>query len=185
MSNNVRRRCGGWWWCHCRSGLPSSWRPKAGRWWRARCGTAEAEAEMVGDFDPPSLRAQPFATRRRAPSMIKSAHGQSRRANFVSSLRKDCCREVDTCTTSRRAPGDPAHQRGSLDVQSVFRRVEDHRRLRTLFGAASGCDGTASCRYLTARPFGCAGFPGKHRQQSRLDALVDCSGQGGPRASSA
>jgi hypothetical protein len=69
---------------------------------------------------------QPFATRRgsrRAPSMIKSAHGQSRRANFVSSLRKDCCREVDTCTTSRRAPCDPAHQRGSLDVQPVFRRV--------------------------------------------------------------
>jgi hypothetical protein len=122
---------------------------------------------------------QPFATRResrRAPSMIKSAHGQSRRANFVSSLRKDCCREVDTCTTSRRAPGDPAHQRGSLDVRSVFRRVEDHRRLRTLFGAASGCDGTAPCRYLAARPFGCAGFPGKHRQQSQLDAFVDCSG---------
>jgi len=64
---------------------------------------------------------------------------------------------------------------------------EDHRtsnlfhgELKTkdygLFGAASRCDGTAPCQYFTARPFGCAGFPGKHGQQSQLGALVDYSG---------
>lgn len=62
--------------------------------------------------------------------------------NFVSSLRKDCCWEVDACPTSCGARGDAAHQRRSLDVASVFadelRTIDDYGRLSTRLRAAMG-----------------------------------------------
>ena len=115
--------------------------------------------------------------------MIILTHGRGSRTNFVSSLRKDSGREVDACTTSRRSPEDLAYQRGPLDVESIFWRLEDDRRLRTLFGAASRCHRTAHCGYFTPRPFYCSGFPSEHCQQPQLDALVDYSIWRGPRAS--
>jgi hypothetical protein len=120
----------------------------------------------------------------RGRSVLPLAYGIGQRPHFVSSLRKDCCREVDACTMPCGPPGDAAHQRRSLDLASVCRGAKDNRRLRTSFGAAARCDGAAHCRYFTARPFHCPGFPGKHWQHSRLDAFVDCSIWRGPRASS-
>src|ERR1700738_1933202 len=51
-------------------------------------------------------------------SVILFAYGISSRTNLVSSLRKDCRWEVDAGTTPCGAPGDLAHQRRSLDVES-------------------------------------------------------------------
>jgi hypothetical protein len=117
------------------------------------------------------------------PCVIFLDHGTGSRNNLVSSLRKDCCREVHACTTPCGAPGDPAHHSRSLDVESVPYRGADNRRLRTSFRAASRRDRAAHCRYLTARPFCCARFPGKHRHVSQMDAFVDYAGRCGPRAS--
>src|SRR5579871_4760801 len=52
--------------------------------------------------------------------VIVFRYGISSRSNFVSSLRKDCRREVDACTPPCGAPDDAAHQSRSLDVEPVF-----------------------------------------------------------------
>src|SRR6267378_5016339 len=80
-------------------------------------GFAGLAAEFAVDRNFAAISAfaakmEPFAVKRQGPFLLLPvanvwcsmyfAHGQSWRADFVSSLRKGCRWEVDTCTTSRR-----------------------------------------------------------------------------------
>ena len=79
--------------------------PQAAACFKVRC--------RCGQADDPEKKSQ-------GRSVILSAYGINLRANFVSSLRKDCRWEVDAGTTPCGTPGDSTHQRRSLDVESVF-----------------------------------------------------------------